>query len=409
MDSKSVYGLFNDSFPPVLDGVTITVENYTDWLVGKGKDVCVVTPWNPYDPPHPRFRMHRYFSLPIYNRHPYRYGYPLFDPFIWLKMRRVPFKVVHAHCPFSSGRLARFAANVHDIPLIATFHSKYKTDLDRSLPPFMVDYQMRRMRRFFNNADALWIPQASVEETVRQYGITAPVTVVENGTGLGEDAQIADITPVKIAARQQLGIPDGRLVLLFVGQHIREKGCDIILDALTLLPHDVDWEMHFVGTGYFLGQMQRTVAARGLSPRVTFHGVLNKRDEIRRLYAAADLFLFPSLYDNAPLVVREAAMMGTPAILPARSTAAEVMTDGLNGWLTEPTADAYMHKIVELAHNPAVIREVGKEARKTLCRTWDSVMTEVFEKYNQIIEQHESESANARAAKARDRRRNSND
>lgn len=408
MDNKSVYGLFNDSFPPVLDGVTVTVENYVEWLVRKGGDVCVVTPWNPYDPPHPTFRMHRYFSLPIYNRHPYRYGYPLLDPFIWAKMRRVPFKIVHAHCPFSSGRLARYAAKVHDVPFVATFHSKYKTDLDRSLPPFMVEYQMRRMRRFFNAADELWIPQASVEETVRSYGITAPVTVVENGTGLGEDAKIEDITPVKAEARKQLGIPQGRLVLLFVGQHIREKGCDIIIDALDRLPETVDWEMHFVGTGYFLGQMQRTVSDKGLDNRVIFHGVLNDRDTIRQVYAAAHLFLFPSLYDNAPLVVREAAMMGTPAILPIGSTAAEVMTDGVNGWLTEPTPEAYARRIVTLANDPATIAQVGKEARKTLCRTWDSVMTEVFERYNKIIEQYESESVSARAAKARDRHRASN-
>lgn len=130
----NLYGLFNDSFPPVLDGVTLTVENYCQWLAAAGHKVCVVTPWTPGPCPEGDFTMYRYLSLPIYNRHPYRYGYPRFDPFIWRKLRSTPFRLVHAHCPFSSGRLAAYAARKHDIPLVATFHSKYRTDLERSLP-----------------------------------------------------------------------------------------------------------------------------------------------------------------------------------------------------------------------------------------------------------------------------------
>lgn len=389
---NDVYGLFNDSFPPVLDGVSLTVQNYAKWLINKGKRVCVVTPWNPFDPKHPDFEMHRYFSLPIYNRYPYRYGYPLVDPFIWRNCRRVPFRLVHAHCPFSSGRLARYAARYHKIPLIATFHSKFRTDLERSLPGFMVDYQMKRMRRFFNEADALWIPQAAVEETVREYGITAPVTVVDNGNDLGDDT-IDDIAAVKSDARRRLGIADNRIMLIFVGQHIREKGVLIIIDALSKLA-GIDFEMHFVGNGYASAEMKRRAEALNLSDRICFHGVVNERSHLRDLYAAADLFLFPSLYDNAPLVVREAAMMGTPTLLPEGSTAAEVVTDGVNGFMTSPSAEAYARRIAELATDRETIARVGVGARDTLARTWSNVMDEVASRYEEIIKRFDYEHRN---------------
>lgn len=389
---NDVYGLFNDSFPPVLDGVSLTVQNYAKWLINKGKRVCVVTPWNPFDPKHPDFEMHRYFSLPIYNRYPYRYGYPLVDPFIWRNCRRVPFRLVHAHCPFSSGRLARYAARYHKIPLIATFHSKFRTDLERSLPGFMVDYQMKRMRRFFNEADALWIPQSAVEETVREYGITAPVTVVDNGNDLGDDT-IDDIAAVKSDARRRLGIADNRIMLIFVGQHIREKGVLIIIDALSKLA-GIDFEMHFVGNGYASAEMKRRAEALNLSDRICFHGVVNERSHLRDLYAAADLFLFPSLYDNAPLVVREAAMMGTPTLLPEGSTAAEVVTDGVNGFMTSPSAEAYARRIAELATDRETIARVGVGARDTLARTWSNVMDEVASRYEEIIKRFDYEHRN---------------
>lgn len=389
---KIFYGLFNDSFPPVLDGVSLTVQNYTKWLTQRGKKVCVVTPWNPFDPRHPDFEMHRYFSLPIYNRHPYRYGYPLVDPFIWWHCRHVPFKIVHAHCPFSSGRLARYAARHHKIPLIATFHSKYRTDLDRSLPKFMVDYQMRRMRRFFNEADALWIPQAAVEETVREYGITAPVTVVDNGNDLGDSGN-TDIAEVKQAARRRRGISDARLVLIFVGQHIREKGVMVIIDALSRLG-DLDFEMHFIGNGYASDEMSRRANDLNLNDKINFHGIVKERERLQELYAAADLFLFPSLYDNAPLVVREAAMMGTPTLLPEGSTAAEVITDGVNGFITQPTPEAYARRIAELAADRQLIAEVGRGARSSLSRSWSDVMDEVEARYDEIIKRFEYEHRN---------------
>lgn len=43
-ESKDLYGIFNDSFPPILDGVTLAVENYVYWLSRKGHTPCVVTP-----------------------------------------------------------------------------------------------------------------------------------------------------------------------------------------------------------------------------------------------------------------------------------------------------------------------------------------------------------------------------
>nr|MBD5376895.1 glycosyltransferase family 4 protein [Bacteroides sp.] len=386
-EPNTVYGLFNDSFPPALDGVTLTVQNYVKWLTAKGKKVCVVTPWDPYDPPHPDFEMHRYFSLPIYNRHPYRYGYPRLDPVIWHKIRRVPFRIVHAHCPFSSGRLARYAAQKHDVPLVATFHSKYRTDLEHSLPAPMIRYQMKRIREFYNSADALWIPQAAVEETVREYGITAPVTVVDNGNDFNQGGM--PLESVREEARRRLGIPRGRFVLLFVGQHILQKGIEIIIDSLPLLPERIDWEMHFVGNGYARQDMMRKVRLMGLDDKVTFHGLVHERDELRDIYAASDLFLFPSFYDNAPLVVREAAMMGTPAVLLEGSTAAEVITHGENGFLTGRTPQEYAVAVTRLHDDPDMLTRIADGARRTLSRSWDNVMEEVMQRYDDIIARYE--------------------
>ena len=384
--SDKVIGLFNDSFPPVLDGVTLTVQNYVHWLTAMGYRSCVVTPWNPEMPVHDGFDLYRFFSLPIPSRHPYRYGYPKADPFIWRKLRRTPFALVHSHCPFSSGRLAVYAARYHDVPLVATFHSKYRTDLEHSLPPWMVKRIMRRVLDFFNAADEVWIPQAQVEDTVREYGYKGRLTVVENGIDL-EMENFAEICRFKEESRRQLGIGDGEMLLLFVGQHILEKGVDVIIRAMALL-RDIPVKMAFVGTGYAVDEMKAMVASLGLSDRVTLHGVIRDRDVLKRYYAAAGLFLFPSFYDNAPLVVREAAMMGTPSILLHGATAAEVIRDGENGFLADRTPESYAALIRDLHAHPQRIAVAAQGAAATLTRSWHAVMDEVVQRYQDIIERH---------------------
>lgn len=384
--SEKVYGLFNDSFPPVLDGVTLTVQNYVRWLTTFGKRTCVVTPWNPVKPSHDGYDLYRYFSLSIASRKPYRYGYPKLDPFIWHKMRTVPFALVHSHCPFSSGRLALYAARKQHVPLIATFHSKYRTDLEHSLPGWMVKRIMSRVMTFFDAADEVWIPQAKVEDTVREYGYKGKLTVVENGIDL-EMSDFASIKAFKAQQRLKLGYTPETMVLLFVGQHIREKGVLLIIRAMDKLC-DLPVKMEFIGTGYATEEMKNLIRQLHLEDKVTLNGVISDREVLKSYYGAADMFLFPSRYDNAPLVVREAAMMGTPAVLIAGSTASEVIKDGFNGFLVEESPESYASRIRSLYNDRSAIQEAAEGASKTLTRSWREVMEEVVGRYEEIIERY---------------------
>lgn len=385
--SNEVYGLFNDSFPPVIDGVTLTVENYCRWLVEAGRRVTVVTPWNPVTPPHPDYRMLRYFSLPIYNRHPYRYGFPKADPMIWHRLRHTPFRIVHAHCPFSSGRLAAYAAARHKVPLVATFHSKYRTDLRHSLPEWMVKRQMQKILRFYENATEVWIPQGAVEETLRVYGYRGRVRVVENGNDFADG--IDDIQAYKRRSRRELSLPEDGKALLFVGQHILEKGVEVIVRALAALPEGTRFHMNFIGEGYARDRMIELVHELELQDRVSFLGLIEERELLRKYYAASDLLLFPSFYDNAPLVVREAAAVMTPTVLPEGATAAEMIRDGVNGFLTERSPEAYSRVIAAVGRDE--ILRAGLGARQSLCRSWRDVMNEVIDLYDEIIRRHDTD------------------
>ena len=387
-ETSNLIGIFNDSFPPILDGVTLTVENYVYWLRQFGYNPCVVTPWNPVATPMD-YDVMKFFSLPIQSRKPYRYGYPKLDPFIWKRLRDTDFRLIHAHCPFSSGRLGVYVKKKRNVPLIGTFHSKYREDLKHSFrhTPWMVKIIMKRILNFFNACDEVWIPQAQVEETVREYGYKGPLTVVENGNDFASLIK-GNLWDYKAEARKEIGVSEDEIALLFVGQHIWEKGLDIVIDTLSLLDKKIKFRMNFIGTGYAFEEISQRIESLGLSDKVKLHGVIAGRESLSRYYAGSDLFIFPSFYDNAPLVVREAAAMGTPSILLRGSTASEVISDGKNGFLTEKNPEKFAELIEYLSKNREHLENAANGARSSLVRSWQNVVEEVTDRYQTLIKLH---------------------
>jgi len=382
-------GIFNDNFPPILDGVALTAQNYAYWLHEKGYDVRVITPYAPRAgavldaAPYP---INRYLSVPIPFRHPYRYGMPYLDLAFMRNWHKMDFEIVHAHCPFTSGDLAYSAAQKQGIPMVATFHSKYRQDFEHNVKSKrIVDWMVRHIIQFFEKADEVWIPQAAVEPTLREYGYKGHVEVVENGNDFY--TPVKKIEQMRTQMRLELGLEPEDTMMLFVGQHIWEKNIGFILDALALIK-DRPFQLFMVGTGYAVREIKQTISALGLQDKVTLLGNIHDRERLKKIDAAADLFLFPSLYDNAPLVVREAAAMHTPALMLEESTAAEVITPDVNGFLTPNSVHRYAERIAWLMEHPEILKRVGDKASRTISRSWENVIDEVILRYRDIQESY---------------------
>lgn len=376
-------GIFNDSFPPIMDGVAVAVQNSAYWLYHMNQPVCVVTPRAPHyvnDEPYP---VYRYSSLPLILRRPYRLGIPEIDLTFQDKLDRVPFGLVHAHCPFTSGHLAMRIAHERKIPLVATFHSKYRDDFERSFyNKRIAKLMVKEVIKFYEKADEVWIPQAAVEETIREYGFKGKLVVMENGNDF---AATPEKEKFRQDARKDLNLKPDDHVFLFVGQHIWEKNTKMIVDALALIK-DLDFRMFFVGTGYAADDLKQMVADAGLSDKVVFVGMILERELLKKYYAAANLFLFPSIYDNAPLVLREAGALQIPSLLVKGSTASEVVTDNINGFLIDNSAQALASKIRSLYNQPDVVKAAGINASKTIARSWEDVAVEVNDRYNFLMQ-----------------------
>lgn len=113
------------------------------------------------------------------------------------------------------------------------------------------------------------------------------------------------------AARQKLGLPEQSRLLLSVGHLIERKGHFVAIDALPLLPTDV--QLLIAGGGPDRAELQRQAERLGVANRVRFVGVVPQTD-LKWWYSAADALALCSSREGWANVLLEAMACGTPVI-----------------------------------------------------------------------------------------------
>lgn len=379
-----ITGQFNESYTPILDGVTNVVRNYTYWLNRKYGVSYVVTPHFPNYIDKEDFEVIRYNSFSVPKRPPYRTGVPGLDVQFMRKIKDIPFDLVHAHCPFSSGRIALNTARKRGIPVIASFHSKYYDDLLESLKfEGAARIGVSMIVDFYSSADFVWTVNNGTAGTLREYGYKGPIEVVGNGTEY-ETARDKDYEAGMVDRKLNLKPDD--LVFLYVGQLDWKKNLKVLAETLAeLKTMGLSFKMLFVGMGFAEEELKSMVEELNISDRALFLGPIYDRAYLKSLFCRANLLLFPSVYDNASIVVKEAASQKCPSLLIEGSNTAEGVIDGVNGILSKDGAGSIAGKIFEASSHREHLAEIGDNAYETLYRSWESIVDEVYGRYNEIV------------------------
>jgi glycosyltransferase involved in cell wall biosynthesis len=206
-----------------------------------------------------------------------------------------------------------------------------------------------------------------------------------NGT---DTAFPADPQGLKARAAERFRIPQGKRVLLFVGQQIWYKNQRLILDAFRLLcDREDDWLLIMVGTGKDEQEIERYAASMNLSGHVIFTGQIKDRELLQGVYLNSDLLFFPSVFDNAPLVLREAAVLGVPTLAVEGSNAAGAIRKNENGFTAAATPEDMSGEIRRI-FTETDIRAVGKKARETIPVSWEKLIPMVLDRYRTVIEKY---------------------
>ena len=270
--------------------------------------------------------------------------------------------IYHIHSPFFVGRYALKLAKETHVPVVGTFHSQFKKDiLSVTHSKIITEMLVKNIVGVFNQCDEVWAPSKSTADVLHSYGYEKEIFIMENGTDFIYPDNAKELIDNAKTAYQ---IHSSQKNLLFVGQIRNVKNIPLILETLkALVLIDNNYHLYLVGEGPDRENYEKWVRENDLINNVHFLGKIVDRSVLAGVYGACDLFFFPSSYDNAPIVVREACVMKTPTLLPVGSVAAEPFTDGVNGYTAQESVIEMKNKILQIFQNPEQMKKVGQAAQ----------------------------------------------
>ncbi len=201
---------------------------------------------------------------------------------------------------------------------------------------------------------------------------------------LAPGVDLPGAAPDQHAARDRLGLPRAGRLLAFVANDYQRKGLPTLLQALRLLPADV--QLAVVGNPAPIEKFSRQTTSMGLGSRVHFLGHLK---DVTPLYEAADMLAHPTLEDTFGMVVLEAMAHGLPVVVSdARYCGiAGLLSSGRNAMILASPTDAaeLAHVIERLLADPALRQQLAQGARQFAQQhSWPSVAREQALIYRQL-------------------------
>ena len=378
--------MFTEAYPPIISGVSVATATLVEGLRKLGHEVDVYAPWHPeqaaIEPGLERLRALT-TSLPGWL--------PLSLPMTPIGLARIAWRdydVVHTQHPFTLGTAARMLSRWMDLPLVCTIHTQYEQYVHywSPMPDTGKTIVRRIVREFCNKCDHVITVAEGMEKLLRTYGIEAPITVIPNDLDLHRF-----LTADGAGVREELGLKPDEVFLLNVGRIAPEKNLSLLLEATAPILYRGAARLVFVGDGPGREELEKRVGELELQGRVIFAGK-QPHAQTPRFYAAADLFLMPSVTEVNPLTIGESLAAGTPCVAIDSFSAREIIEEGVSGEIVPHLASCMAVAVHELVKNPEKLKRMGAQARETARHlSATSAARRTVQLYEELIEAKEAE------------------
>lgn len=293
------------------------------------------------------------------------------------EIRRLGLDLIHA--PFCVGPL------VLPCPLVLSIHDLSFFRYPQLFRPMNRHYLQPFTRLSARRADLIVASSESTRQDIIEI-LDVPgdrVVVVH----LGVDANLAPVADAdRLAAfRQRRGLPER--MILFLGTLEPRKNLPTLLAAYGRLCQRPGFAHRLViagGKGWYHGQIEATVQRLGLADRVLFPGFVPD-DELALWYSAADLFVYPSLYEGFGLPVLEALACGTPVVTSDASSMPEAVGDA--GLVVPPLDDVALAEAMgRLLEDHALAEDLrGRGLARAQALSWQRVARETSAIYHRVL------------------------
>ncbi|MEH2331936.1 glycosyltransferase family 4 protein [Nostoc sp.] len=365
--------LFTETFLPKVDGIVTRLRHTVDHLQRSGNQVLVIAPDGGITE-HKGAKVYGVtgFPLPLYPE--LKMALP--RPAIGYILEEFKPDIIHVVNPAVLGLSGIFYSKILKIPLVASYHTH--------LPQYLQHYGLGMLEGFLwellkgahNQAALNLCTSTAMIEELTAHGIER-VDLWQRGV----DTELfhPDLASVEMRSRLSKNHPESPL-LLYVGRLSAEKEIERIKPILEAIPqaclalvgdgpHRQALQKHFAGTNtYFVGYLMG--------------------QELGSAFASADAFIFPSRTETLGLVLLEAMAAGCPVVAARSGGIPDIVTDGVNGYLFEPTADvqgalAATVRLLEQKQQRDIIRQNARQEAESW--GWAAATKQLQDYYQKVI------------------------
>lgn len=361
-------GLFTDTYPPFINGVSTSVLMLKQGLEKLGHEVYVVTVNDESFSYKEEDGVLKIPSFPIGLMNFRQSGiYPIKALKIIKKWK---LDIIHSHTEFSIGTFARLISKQLNIPLVHTYHTMYE------------EYIYYITKGYFNSAskklveyltlflcdktiDELIVPTEKTKELFKdKYKVKRDVYVIPSGIDTTRFYKENIDKNEIINLKKDLGLKKTDFIVLYVGRIAKEKSIDFLINNFnSVLKRIPKAKMIIVGDGPDIKDLIDLTRKKGLENKIIFTGKAPWTD-VPKYYSLCDVFVTASKTETQGLTVME-AMGASKPVVAIRDESFELMITDKKDGLFFDDEKSYVDMIYEVYKNKKLRDEISFNARLT--------------------------------------------
>lgn len=374
--------LFSGNYNMTLDGANKALNRLVEYLLREGAAVRVYSP-TVEDPdfaptgdlvslPSAAIPMRGEYRIPLGLPDDNRADLEAFAP-----------NIVHLSSPDPSAHAALKWARAHDIPVLASVHTRFETYPRFYKLGFTEPLVVHLLRRFYQRCDALVAPSDSMISILRKQGMNDDISLWTRGV----DRTIFRSNARDMDWRRAHDIGDSDAAIVFLGRLVMEKGLDIFAEAAAILrARNIAHKVLVIGDGPARKHFE------DLLTDAVFTG-FQTGENLARILASGDVFFNPSVTEAFGNVTLEAMACGLPVVASRATGSANLVADGVTGTLVPPgKASAFADALAPYCRDPDLRKATGIQGEEQSKRySWDAINQSMLDTYLRLIDQREGE------------------
>lgn len=361
-------GLFTDTYPPFINGVSTSVLMLKQGLEKLGHEVYVVTVNDESFSYKEEDGILKIPSFPIGLMNFRQSGiYPLKALKIIKKWK---LDIIHSHTEFSIGTFARLISKQLNIPLVHTYHTMYEEYIYYITKGYF-DSASKKLVEYLTlflcdkTIDELIVPTEKAKELFKdKYKVKRDVYVIPSGIDTTRFYKENIDKNEIINLKKDLGLKKTDFIVLYVGRIAKEKSIDFLINNFnSVLKQIPKAKMIIVGDGPDIKDLIDLAKKEGLENKIIFAGKAPWTD-VPKYYSLCDLFVTASKTETQGLTVME-AMGASKPVVAIRDESFELMITDKKDGLFFDDEKSYVDMIYEVYKNKKLRDEISFNARLT--------------------------------------------